>query len=313
MSWRHGRLFPQVYKETPVYYVQHQVDLYFITAPGIWHVVSRKESCHFFPRYCKHRERRPENEVVLPAGLFAERSQEGQGREALVPLLASSHMLSGHAQAGFHSRTPPLNTITQTHALQVIASRQAAGKAPSADFFPCMVAQFPQIRAAGAEPKCSPLATQPRTGTEQAKGLQAALRALGPGCMWTIPWRWRLRRYLHGTSGPTAFISWSTACVLKQHHFSVVQSTVNKPWWARTGSKLAQHSTPRITVSEGSTSRSQGQDTSLGTKFRRNPYISAAHLPVLPAQDQYLQLATFLLRSAHTSQAMNISFNCRVL
>lgn len=96
-------------------------------------------------------------------------------------------MLSGHAEAGSHSRTPSLNVIAPTRALQVIASRQAAGKAPSADFFACMVAQFPQIRAAGAEPKCSPPATQPWTGTERAKGFQAALRVVGPGCTLAIP------------------------------------------------------------------------------------------------------------------------------
>lgn len=64
-----------------MYYVQHQVDLYFITAPGISHVVSRKESCHFFPRYCEHRECRAENEVVLPAGLFAEDHRGAKAEE----------------------------------------------------------------------------------------------------------------------------------------------------------------------------------------------------------------------------------------
>lgn len=56
------------------------------------------------------------------------------------------------------------------------------------------------------------------------------------------------------TSGSTALISWSTACVLKQHSdFSMVQSTVNKPWWAQTSSKQVQPSPPGINVSEGNT------------------------------------------------------------
>lgn len=57
------------------------------------------------------------------------------------------------------------------------------------------------------------------------------------------------------TSGSTALISWSTACVLKQHnHFSVEQSTANKPWWAQTSSKQVQPGPPGISISEGNAS-----------------------------------------------------------
>lgn len=106
----------------------------FHYSPGHLTCSLKKRELSFFPQVLWARGMQSRKWSGSPRRAVCRRSQGSQGRGALVPLFAGSHTLSGHAEAGFHSRTPPLNTTARTRALQVTARRGAVGKAPTSFF-----------------------------------------------------------------------------------------------------------------------------------------------------------------------------------